>query len=208
MAADVEDHRELRGASRRDQPSDVNKAGNGGWLDLSTGEILIGGVGDVDLAGNVKKRLNWAPRIGVTYQLDEKMVIRSGYGRTYNVGVSARCSDTALRRICRCSRCSKSSRRPTSIGVHARPGPGGSDLRDSETGHFRLPKGVHTGHTREAAAAGGRRVQRHRTATVVGRHVSRGRLRRQLRGASVRGRRPGGDGQRIRRCRGSLTVPA
>ena len=68
-------------------PQSVNKAGNGGWLDLSTGEILIGGVGDVDLAGNVRNRLNWAPRVGVTYQLDEKTVIRGGYGRTYDIGV-------------------------------------------------------------------------------------------------------------------------
>jgi outer membrane receptor protein involved in Fe transport len=68
-------------------PQTVNAAGNGGWLDLSTGEIQIGGVGDVDLAGNVKNRLNWAPRVGVTYQLDEKTVIRGGYGRTYDIGV-------------------------------------------------------------------------------------------------------------------------
>jgi outer membrane receptor protein involved in Fe transport len=68
-------------------PQTVNEAGNGGWLDLSTGEILIGGVGDVDLAGNVENRLNWAPRLGVTYQIDEKTVIRGGYGRTYDIGV-------------------------------------------------------------------------------------------------------------------------
>jgi outer membrane receptor protein involved in Fe transport len=68
-------------------PQTVNEAGNGGWLDLNTGEILVGGVGDIDLAGNVKNRLNWAPRVGVTYQLDEKTVIRGGYGRTYDIGV-------------------------------------------------------------------------------------------------------------------------
>ena len=63
-------------------PQTVNEAGNGGWLDLNTGEILIGGVGDVNLAGNVKNRLNWAPRVGATYQINEKTVIRGGYGRT------------------------------------------------------------------------------------------------------------------------------
>ena len=68
-------------------PQTVNEAGNGGWLDLNTGEILIGGVGDVDLAGNVKNHLNWAPRVGATYQIDEKTVIRGGYGRTYDIGV-------------------------------------------------------------------------------------------------------------------------
>jgi outer membrane receptor protein involved in Fe transport len=68
-------------------PQTVNEPGNGGWLDLDTGEILIGGVGDVNLAGNVKNRLNWAPRIGATFQLDERTVIRGGYGRTYDIGV-------------------------------------------------------------------------------------------------------------------------
>jgi hypothetical protein len=68
-------------------PQTVNDAGNGGWLDLTTGNIMVGGTGDVDRAGNVKSSLNWAPRLGVTYQLDEKTVIRAGYGRSYDIGV-------------------------------------------------------------------------------------------------------------------------
>jgi hypothetical protein len=68
-------------------PQTVNEAGNGGWLDLETGLINVGGVGDVDLAGNTENRLNWAPRLGVAYQIDEKTVIRAGYGRTYDIGV-------------------------------------------------------------------------------------------------------------------------
>jgi outer membrane receptor protein involved in Fe transport len=68
-------------------PQTVNEAGNGGWLDLETGEILVGGIGGIDLAGNVENRLNWAPRLGVTYQLNEKTVIRGGYARTYDIGV-------------------------------------------------------------------------------------------------------------------------
>jgi hypothetical protein len=68
-------------------PQTVNEAGNGGWLNLDTGQIMVGGVGGIDLAGNVKNRLNWAPRLGITYQLDEKTVIRGGYGRSYDIGV-------------------------------------------------------------------------------------------------------------------------
>ncbi len=68
-------------------PQTVNEAGNGGWLDLDTGEILVGGVGDVDLGGNVKNKVNWAPRLGVTYQLNPKTVVRAGYGRSYDIGV-------------------------------------------------------------------------------------------------------------------------
>jgi len=68
-------------------PQTVNDPGNGGWLDLASGEILIGGVGNVGLGGNVKNRLNWAPRIGASYQIDERTVIRGGYGRTYDIGV-------------------------------------------------------------------------------------------------------------------------
>jgi hypothetical protein len=31
--------------------------------------------------------VNWAPRLGITYQLDPKTVIRGGYGRSYDIGV-------------------------------------------------------------------------------------------------------------------------
>jgi len=68
-------------------PETVNAPGNGGWLDQTTGEILVGGVGDVSLAGNVKNALNWEPRLGATYQLNDKTVIRAGYGRSHDIGV-------------------------------------------------------------------------------------------------------------------------
>jgi len=68
-------------------PQTVNEAGNGGWLDIATGEIRVGGVGDINLAGNVKNKLNWAPRLGVTYQVTPKTVVRAGYGRSYDIGV-------------------------------------------------------------------------------------------------------------------------
>jgi len=68
-------------------PQTVNEPGNGGWLDINTGEIRVGGVGDIDLAGNVKNKINWAPRLGATYQINPKTVIRAGYGRSYDIGV-------------------------------------------------------------------------------------------------------------------------
>jgi hypothetical protein len=68
-------------------PQTVNEAGNGGWLDLATGNILVGGVGGVGLNGNVKNSLNWGPRVGGTYQINERTVLRAGYGRSYDIGV-------------------------------------------------------------------------------------------------------------------------
>jgi len=68
-------------------PQTVNEAGNGGYLDLATGEIRVAGVGDIGLNGDVENKLNWAPRVGATYQLDSKTVLRAGYGRSYDLGV-------------------------------------------------------------------------------------------------------------------------
>jgi outer membrane receptor protein involved in Fe transport len=68
-------------------PQSVNGAGNGGFVDTTTGQVLTAGVGSTDLSGNVKNSLHWAPRLGLTYQLGEKTVIRAGYGRSYDLGV-------------------------------------------------------------------------------------------------------------------------
>ena len=68
-------------------PQTVNEPGNGGWLDINTGEIRVGGVGDIDLAGNVKNAINWAPRLGASYQVNDKTVVRAGYGRSFDTGV-------------------------------------------------------------------------------------------------------------------------
>lgn len=68
-------------------PQTVNEAGNGGFLDLTTGDILVAGVGGIGLNGNVKNTFNWAPRLGATYQLTQKTVLRAGFGRSYDIGV-------------------------------------------------------------------------------------------------------------------------
>lgn len=68
-------------------PQTLNEPGNGGFLDLRTGEIRVAGVGDVPLNGGVENTLNWAPRLGATYQLTERTVLRGGFGRSYDIGV-------------------------------------------------------------------------------------------------------------------------
>jgi outer membrane receptor protein involved in Fe transport len=68
-------------------PQTVNEAGNGGFLDLETGEIEVAGVGGIGLDGDVRNSSNWAPRLGVTYRPNEKTVVRMGYGRSYDIGV-------------------------------------------------------------------------------------------------------------------------
>src|SRR4029079_10035179 len=68
-------------------PQTINEPGNAGFLDLTTGEMLVVGVGGVPMNGGVKNHFNWAPRVGTTYQLDEKTVLRAGYGRSYDIGL-------------------------------------------------------------------------------------------------------------------------
>ena len=68
-------------------PQTINEAGNAGYLDLATGEIRVVGVGGIGLNGDVENKLNWAPRVGATYQIDSKTVLRAGYGRSYDLGV-------------------------------------------------------------------------------------------------------------------------
>jgi hypothetical protein len=68
-------------------PQAASGPGKAGFPNLDTGEVLVAGVGDIPLDAGVKNKLNWAPRLGITYQLTEKSVIRAGYGRSYDIGV-------------------------------------------------------------------------------------------------------------------------
>ena len=68
-------------------PETVNANGNGSTLNLSNGLMYVFGVGGVSTHGI--QSMNWhnfAPRLGVAYQLDKKTVIRAGYGWSYNLG--------------------------------------------------------------------------------------------------------------------------
>ena len=68
-------------------PETVNGAGNGAELNLATGQIDVFGLGPFSSHGY--QNMNWhefAPRIGVAYQITPKTVIRTGYGWTYSLG--------------------------------------------------------------------------------------------------------------------------
>jgi Carboxypeptidase regulatory-like domain len=69
-------------------PETVNGTDQGGFADLTIGAIRVAGAGPYNTRMNVAT--NWkniAPRVGIAYQLNEKTVIRAGYGRDYDVGV-------------------------------------------------------------------------------------------------------------------------
>jgi hypothetical protein len=70
-------------------PETVNgHQGNGALMNLTTGYLQVAGY------GNIGSNMGWdptykaiSPRIGVAYQLNPKTVIRSGYGRSFDLGV-------------------------------------------------------------------------------------------------------------------------
>jgi hypothetical protein len=69
-------------------PERVNGKGNGALLNLQTGYINVAGSGPVPLNMGVGAAKNaWNPRLGVAYQLNDKTVIRAGYGRSFDLGV-------------------------------------------------------------------------------------------------------------------------
>jgi hypothetical protein len=70
-------------------PETVNAKGNGALLNLSDGYLHVAGIGGIpsDLGWGISKDKQFAPRIGVTYQVDPKTVVRAGYGRSFDTGV-------------------------------------------------------------------------------------------------------------------------
>src|SRR5882724_2936588 len=69
-------------------PQSVTGKGAGGWVDLNTGLVSVAGYGDINLQGNMKNSFhNFAPRLGIAYQLTPKTVVRLGYGRSFDIGV-------------------------------------------------------------------------------------------------------------------------
>jgi outer membrane receptor protein involved in Fe transport len=69
-------------------PERVKENGDGSLLNLETGNLFVGGVGDVNRNFNVDPTYKaFAPRLGIAYQWKEKTVIRAGYGRSFDIGV-------------------------------------------------------------------------------------------------------------------------
>jgi hypothetical protein len=69
-------------------PESVNAAGNGATLNIHDGLMYVFGQGGVSLHGI--QNMNWhqfAPRVGVAYQINPKTVVRAGYGISYDLGV-------------------------------------------------------------------------------------------------------------------------
>lgn len=68
-------------------PQSINASGNAGFLSLETGQISTVGVGSTGLNGNVENSVNFAPRLALSYKVNDKLVVRAGYGRSYDIGV-------------------------------------------------------------------------------------------------------------------------
>ena len=195
-------------------PQTVNEPGNGGWLDLETGLINVGGVGDVDLAGNTENRLNWAPRLGATYQIDEKTVIRGGFGRTYDIGVFGSLFGHSVTQNLPVL-ASQELRGAENFQLRVQPRPGTDRAGLSDRARQRpvpaAKRRLLEGPAPEAASAVGGRVQRHRAAATHRRHVGRSGICRQsgstrlCRRWAGRGRKPT-DARRV--CPGCAAKPA
>jgi hypothetical protein len=70
-------------------PEKVNAAGNGALLNLNDGYLHVagtGGIGD-NMGWEINKGQMFAPRVGLAYQLNDKTVIRAGYGRSFDIGI-------------------------------------------------------------------------------------------------------------------------
>ncbi len=68
-------------------PESVTAKGAGGLLNLNTGILQIAGYGSNSDTLNVKNNFsNFAPRLGVAYQIFPRTVVRAGYGIVYGQG--------------------------------------------------------------------------------------------------------------------------
>jgi hypothetical protein len=71
-------------------PEYVNGKGNGGFTNMVIGDghDRVAGYGGIGMNGNINNKWNYfAPRLGFAYQLNQKTVVRLGYGRSFDMGV-------------------------------------------------------------------------------------------------------------------------
>lgn len=69
-------------------PETVNGPQLGSLLNLNTGYLQVAGVGGIESNMDQQRPNNtYAPRLGVAYQVTPTTVIRSGYGRSFDIGV-------------------------------------------------------------------------------------------------------------------------
>ncbi len=70
-------------------PEKVNATGNGALLNLNDGYLHVAGVGGIpsNMGWDISKAKTLAPRIGLTYGLNDRTVIRAGYGRSFDIGI-------------------------------------------------------------------------------------------------------------------------
>jgi len=70
-------------------PETVNGPGQGSLLNLADGYMHVAGIGGIgsNLGWSINKWKQFAPRLGASYEFNEKTVIRAGYGRSFDTGV-------------------------------------------------------------------------------------------------------------------------
>ncbi len=69
-------------------PETVNGKGQGGFANLTQGVIRVAGYGPYGTNGNINNTYHaFAPRLGLAYELNDKTVVRVGYGRSFDIGV-------------------------------------------------------------------------------------------------------------------------
>jgi hypothetical protein len=70
-------------------PETVNGVGHGSLMNMSDGYLHVAGYGGIpsDMGWGLSFSKQFAPRIGLAYQLNDRTVVRAGYGRSFDTGV-------------------------------------------------------------------------------------------------------------------------
>jgi len=78
-------------------PETVSVKGMGGFVNLDDGYVHIAGLGGQPTNGGQSNKLtNFAPRLGLAWQINDKTALRAGWGRSFDEGVYGDIFGTAL----------------------------------------------------------------------------------------------------------------